>query len=134
MATTQYSTLMEADDLFYDGQLSKNKNNRDLMEIRDSEYYGGLKSTANNTQETLQKNLDLFNLGVLDATDTQYEEMGEKDTLYYTTLQELCEDNRDIIDGIFNTDKDSLSEKIGGDFYDNLDDALSDCYDATEDW
>jgi hypothetical protein len=38
------------------------------------------------------------------------------------------------INGIFNTNEDSLANKLKDDFYNNLDGALDDCEKATSDW
>lgn len=134
MATTSYNALMEEDTNFYNGQLSRNKEHTSLMEANDTEYYNGIKTTAETTQTTLETNLANFNAGVLSKEDAQYLARTEKDTKYYTSLRDLADGKAKEIDGIFNTNEDSLANKLKVDFYNNLDTALSNCRDATSTW
>ena len=134
MATTSYNALMESDTNFYNGQLSRNKEHTSLMEANDAEYYNGIKTTAETTQTTLETNLDNFNAGVLSKEETQYLTRSGKDTKYYTSLRDLADGTADEIDGIFNTDEDSLSYKLKEEFYNNLNTALGNCEDATTAW
>lgn len=134
MATTSYNALMQEDTNFYNGQLSRNREHTSLMEANDTEYYNGLKTTAETTQQTLEGNLNKFNAGVLSKEDAQYLARTEKDIKYYTSLRDLADGKAKEIDGIFNTNKYSLANKLKNVFYGHLDTALASCQTSTTNW
>lgn len=156
MATTQYSTLIKNDKEFYNGQVSDNKNSKDLMEIRDTEYYGGVKTEAEKTHAELESALGLHGIGMLDLTDEQYTALYESQQFFGKTTNEeadsfysgaegkygahweklkgLATGGRTSIDDVFNKDGDSLSHDIGTTFFNGLDTAYTNCETITEDW
>ena len=134
MATTSYNALMEEDTNFYNGQLSRNKEHTSLMSANDTEYYNGIKTTATETQSTLETNLANFNAGVLSSEDANYIVREARDRGYYSGLSGMALATSKDIKGIFNDNPDSLSHDLQVTFYGNLKTALSDCEGATRDW
>lgn len=134
MATTSYNALMEEDTNFYNSQLSRNKEHTSLMLANDTEYYNGIKTTAAETQSTLETNLANFNAGVLSSENANYIVREARDRGYYNSLSGIAFATSKEIKGIFNDNNDSLSKALQVTFYNNLNTALNDCYSATSVW
>ena len=134
LATTSYDTLMKEDQQFYDGQQSRNREHTSVMSINDSEYYDGLELKATTTQQSLQEKLNDFNIGVLSSEDVNYITRYARDQGYYDDLKGLVNTTTQDIKDMFNNGPDSLSHNIQVDFYNNLNSALADCKQVTQEW
>jgi hypothetical protein len=82
------------------------------MLANDTEYYNGLKTTATETQTTLETNLANFNAGVLSSEDANYIIREARDRGYYNGLNGTAFATAEDIKGIFNNNPDSLSHEL----------------------
>ena len=131
---TSQETLKTYQEQFNLGQFTMATNSYEGLEGLDSQYYNGVQTTATQTQKTLEDNLAKFNAGVLSAEDAQYFARASKDTKYYTDLKTLSSGIAEDINGIFNTNENSLAHELTVTFYNSLDGALTDCKEATDIW
>ena len=104
------------------------------MSANDTEYYNGIKTTATETQTTLETNLANFNAGILSSEDANYIVREARDRGYYNNLNGMALATAKDIKGIFNDNPDSLSHDLQITFYGNLQTALNDCEGATRNW
>lgn len=131
---TSQETLKTYQEQFNLGQFTMATNSYEGLEGLDSQYYNGVQTTATQTQKILEDNLANFNAGVLSAEDAQYFARASKDTKYYTDLKTLSSGIAEDINGVFNTNENSLAHELTVTFYNKLNTALTDCKDATDTW
>ena len=82
------------------------------MLANDTEYYNGIKTTAAETQSTLETNLANFNAGILSSEDANYIVREARDRGYYNGLSGIAFATSKEIKGIFNDNNDSLSKAL----------------------